>query len=59
MSNQINANQTCVAASSKVQHIAAGTISVDDAVRQVQAMVTGAAAGAFPSEWLFASVGSN
>jgi len=59
MLNQITSNQTCIAAASNMQCGAASTLSVDDAVRQIQAMVMGAAAAAYPSEWLFASVGGN
>jgi hypothetical protein len=59
MSNQVKANQNCVSATSNVQCVAAGTMSVCDAMRHIQATVTGAAEGAYPSEWLFASVGGN
>ena len=52
------AEQTFAASSSVKQSGGAEMMSMDDAIRNIQASVTGAAEGAFPSEWLFASVGS-
>jgi len=47
-----------MSSSTRQQPAGSAVPCVDDAVRNIQASMTAAAKGAYPSEWLFASVDS-
>ncbi|WP_420995196.1 hypothetical protein ACKI2N_000440 [Cupriavidus sp. 30B13] len=59
MWKEAQAEQSFAAAHAANQSARVDMLSMDQALRDIQASVSGAAAGAYPSEWLFASVSYN